>query len=242
MPVTITQAVTQVRYLLEETSAHFWSDTMIQTWLNQACWDIARQAQSLWQQVTIPAVPTQANYPLPADMLGVHKLTFLIKTGGVSSQQWFNLEFRGIKQMDEIWGILHQLPAAYPNAFYLWNDPTTKTPTESSPGTAWYMGIYPVPATTGTFTLYYYRKARTAGTGGNLDVTIGYEDLCYEYAVYKAKRRDRDPTWQTALQLYKTMLQNMINNTVRFSDEGSQFIDDSTANWPIYMYSAPTGW
>jgi hypothetical protein len=246
--VTLGTAITQVRYLVDETTAQFWTNAMLTSFLNQACEDIARQAQSLWMQYTFASIPkththtTQpvANYPAPADLLGVHKMTFLIKTGGVSSQQYFNLEFRGIKQMDEIWGILHQLPAAYPNAFYLWNNPTIHT--TKPPGTHWYLGIYPVPATTGTFTLYYYRKARKAtGTTTPLDVTVGYEDVPFWYAVYMAKYRDRDPTWTTAKQMYDAMLLNMIDKTSRFTDEGTQFVDTSVAQWPVYLYSDTGG-
>lgn len=230
-------AVKKTRFLLDETTAQFWTDTMLKSWINEGCWDVARQAQTLWAQDAITAVVTQATYALPTDFLGVHKLTFLITTHGVSSKQFFNLEFRGIKEMDEIWGILHLLPAAYPNAFYIWNDPT------STPGTAWYMGIYPVPSTTGVFTLYYYRKAKTATTTTTpIDVTIGYEDLPLWFAVYRAKFRDRDPTWQEAKSTYDQMLANMIDKTVRFSDQGSQFVSDANASWPVYMYTSPTGW
>lgn len=241
MTVTLSNATTQVRYLLDETTAQFWSQNMIHSFLNQACHEIARVTQSLWMQATIVAVPTHANYTAPTDMLGVHKMTFLIKTGGVSSQQWFNLEFRGIKQMDEIWGILHQLPAAYPNAFYLWADPTISGGHPPS-AQKWYFGIYPVPATTGTFTLYYYRDARTATTTATvLDIVQGYEEIPYWYAVFMAKYRDRDPTWQTAKQVYSEMLQNMMDKTSRFTDEGNQFVSDANANYPVYLYSGGTG-
>ena len=111
-------------------------------------------------------------------------------------------------------------------------------PATTPPGTHWYLGIYPVPATTGTFTLYYYRKARNAtGTTTTLDVTVGYEDIPLWYAVYMAKYRDRDPTWQTAKAQYDAMLVKMIDNTSRFTDESSQFVDTSNAQWPVYLYS-----
>ena len=248
MSVKLSAAITQVRNLLDEASPTYWSNAMITAWLNQACKDLARQAQSLWMIYTFPSAPTPTttkvflqNYPMPADMLGVHKMTFLIKQSGVSSQQWFNLEFRGIKQMDEIWGILHALPAACPNAFYLWNNPDIDT--TKPPGTAWFAGIYPVPATTGTFTLYYYRTSQTAtGTTTILDVTQGYEDVTYWYCIYMAKFRDRDPLWQTSYKQYRTMLQNMMDKTSRFTDEGSMFVDDANAQWPVYLYSEPGGW
>jgi hypothetical protein len=239
--ITLATATTQVRQLLDETTPQFFSNAMIHNWLNQACREIARQTETLWMQSNFAAVPTQANYTAPTDMLGVHKMTFLIKTGGISSQQWFNLEFRGIKQMDEIWGILHQLPAAYPNAFYLWNGPTITS--GHPPATKWYFGIYPVPATTGTFTLYYYRDARTAtATTTKLDVIQGYETLPQWYAVAMAKFRDRDPTWQTAMKWWMTLMQTMKDNTARFTDEANQFISDFAAQGPIYMYSGDGGW
>jgi hypothetical protein len=240
--ITLTAATTQVRQLLDETSAQFWTTAMIQNWLNQACKEIARQTETLWMQTTFASIPTPptANYAAPTDMLGVHKLTFLIKTGGISSQQWYNLEFQGIKQMDEIWGILHNLPAAFPNSFYLWNKPTITS--THPPVTAWYFGIYPVPGTTGTFTLYYYRDARTATSGSTkLDVIQGYETLPQWYAVAMAKYRDRDSTWQTAMQWFNTLVTTMKDNTSRFTDESNHFTADGNAQGPIYLYSAMDG-
>ena len=99
-----------------------------------------------------------------------------------------------------------------------------------------------MPATTGTFTLYYDRHARPAtGTTTTLDVTVGYEDIPLWYAVYMAKYRDRDPTWQTAKAQYDAMLVKMIDNTSRFTDESSQFVDTSNAQWPVFMYSDTGG-
>jgi hypothetical protein len=227
--VTVTQlaARTEVRSLLDEPTAQFWSDTELNSWLYQATQDIARQAQALWMQVEIASVPEQQFYALPTDFLGVHRIDFQLD----NADQTYNLEFRGIKAMDEIWGILHQLPAAFPTAFYMWND-------TGLPGGQPYFATYPVPATTGTFIVYYYRNAIIpAGDTALLDVTPAYEDLAYSYAVAKARMKDRDPTWREQMGMYQDQLQMMFNKTSRFSDQGDQFTSGSGPNWPIYMYS-----
>ena len=231
MTIALATARTEVRSLLDEPTAQFWSDAEINSWLNQGAQDIARQAQALWMQVEVGAVPEQQFYALPTDFLGVHRIDYQLQ----NSDQTYNLEFRGIKAMDEVWGILHQLPAAFPQAFYLWND-------TGLPGGQPYFATYPVVADTGTFIIYYYRNALAATTDTQLvDVTPAYEDLTYEYALSKAKRKDRDPTWQEAEQLYRDKLQMMFNKTSRFSDQGDQFTS-GTPNWPLYLYSDTNNW
>jgi hypothetical protein len=226
MAVTLLQARTEVRSLLDEPTSQFWSDAEINSWIYQGTLDIARQAQNLWMQANITAVALQQNYPCPTDFLGVHRLDFVLS----NSDQTYNLEFQGIKNMDDIWGILHSLPAAYPNAFYLWNS-------TGAAGGQMYFATYPVPGAAGTFTMYYYREAiKPASDSANLDLTPGYEDICYEYAVYKAKRKDRDPTWQDSLGLYNLQLQNLINKTSRFTDQGDRFTSGQL-NVPLYAYS-----
>lgn len=231
MTITLETARNEVRSLLDEPNAQFWSDAEINSWLNQGAQDIARQAQALWMQLEVPAVPNQQFYALPSDFLGVHRIDYQLS----NSDQTYNLEFRGIKAMDEVWGILHQLPAAFPQAFYLWNDTGVA-------GGQPYFATYPVVADTGTFIVYYYRNAIPAASDTALiDVTPAYEDLIYEYAVAKAKRKDRDPTWQEAMQTYTAQLMNLFNKTSRFSDQGDQFTS-GTPNWPLYLYSDTNNW
>jgi hypothetical protein len=229
--VSLATARTQVRNILDESTAQFWSDQMLNDWLNQGAQDIARQAQALWMQTTITAIPLQQTYQFPPDFLGIHRLDFML----ANSDQTYSLEFHGIKIMDEVWGILHQLPAAYPNAFYIWND-------TGGPASSNYFGTYPVPGAAGTFIVYYYREAQLAVADTDLiDVTPGYEDICYEYAVAKAKRKDRDSTWQESMQMYNAQLTNMFNKTARFTDQGDQFSNGAGAQWPVYAY-AEDGW
>jgi hypothetical protein len=229
--VSLTAALTEVRSRLDEPVAQFWSNTELTSWLNLGAQDIAREAQALWMQVNIPAIPNQQYYRLPLDFLGVHRIDFSVN----NSDQVYNLEFQGLKNMDELWGILQHLPSAFPQAYYLWND----TGYQGGQG---YFGTYPVVGENGVFICYYYRNAITAVAGTDLlDVTPAYEDLTYEYCVAQAKRKDRDPSWQEAMQMYKDQLQNMFDKTSRFTDQGDQFTS-GTPNWPLYLYTDTNNW
>lgn len=231
MTVTLSTARSEVRALLDEPSAQFWSDAQLNSWINQGAQDIARRAQALWMQANVTAVVDQQNYQLPTDFLGVHRIDYQLS----NSDQTYNLEFRGIKTMDEIWGILHQLPAAFPQAFFLWNS-------TGAAGGQPYFATYPVVADAGTFIVYYYRNAIAASTDGTLvDVTPAYEDLVYDYAVAKGKMADRDPTWQDHMASYRDALQMMFDKTARFSDQGDQFTS-GTPNWPLYIYTDTNNW
>jgi hypothetical protein len=214
-------AITEVRALLNEPNAQFWTNAQLQSWLNQGCQDVARRAETLWQEINITTIPNQQNYPFPSDFLNMHRAEFSI----FNSDQTFNLEYRGINQMDEIWGILHSLPAAWPQYVTIRGNSVQ----------GFFMMLYPAPAASGTLTCYYYRQAVNASTTGNLDCQSGWEDIVYDYAVYKAKRADQDPTWQDALALYQGNLGEMINRTRNMTDQ-AEAVTTGIPQWPIYAY------
>jgi hypothetical protein len=214
-------AITEVRALLDESVAAQWTNAQLQSWINQGAQDIARRAETLWQEVPIQTFPNQQNYPFPADFLNMHRAEFSI----ANSDQTFNLEYRGINQMDEIWGILHSLPAAWPQYCTIRGNSVQ----------GFFIMLYPAPAASGTLTIYYYREAVAVATTQNLDIQSGWEDIVYDYAVYKAKRMSQDPTWQDALQLYQGNLMQMIDKTRNMTDQG-EFITTGIPQWPVYAY------
>ena len=221
MTVSMSTAITEVRALLNESTAGQWTNTQIQSWINQGCQDIARRAETLWQEVNIQTFPNQQNYPFPSDFLNMHRAEFSI----ANSDQTFNLEYRGINSMDEIWGILHSLPAAWPQYCTVRGNSVQ----------GFFIMLYPAPAAPGTLTVYYYRQAVIASSTGNLDIQSGWEDIVYDYAVYKAKRMSQDPTWQEALQLYQGNLAEMINKTRNMTDQ-AETVTTGIPQWPIYAY------
>jgi hypothetical protein len=227
MPWTLGEATTEVRALLNEPSQLFWTDAQLQSWINQGCQDVARRAETLWQEVNINVVPYVQNYVFPQDFLNCHRAEYSI----ANSDQTFNLEYRGINQMDEIWGILHNLPASWPQYFTI----------RGNSALGFFLMLYPAPAAVGTMTVYYYRQAVTVtNVNAYIDVQDGWGDIVFDYAVYKAKRVNQDATWQDALQLYQGNLEQMINKTRNMTDQGEQ-VTTGIPNWPIYAYGGSDG-
>ena len=227
MAYTLAQSVTQVRSLLDEATAQFWTDAELESWINQGCQDVARRAETLWQEVTINVTPLVQNYPFPIDFLNVHRAEFQLS----NTDQTFNLEYRGINQMDEIWGILHSLPSAWPQYFTIRGNSVL----------GFYLMLYPSPGSQGSLTVYYYRQAIVVTAAQNIDVHPGWEDIVFDYAVYKAKRKAEDPTWQEAFQLYNGNLAQMMDKTRNMTDQGEQ-ITSGIPQWPVYAYSESDGW
>jgi hypothetical protein len=227
MTYTLAAANTQVRSLLDENVAQFWTDTEIDSWINQGCQDVARRAETLWQEVTINVTPLVQNYPFPIDFLNCHRAEFQLS----NTDQTFPLEYRGINQMDEIWGILHSLPAAWPQYFTIRGNSVL----------GFYLMMYPSPGSQGQLTVYYYRQAIVATANQNIDVQPGWEDIVFDYAVYKAKRKANDPSWQEAFQLYNGNLAQMMDKTRNMTDQGEQ-ITTGIPQWPVYAYSESDGY
>jgi hypothetical protein len=72
-------------------------------------------------------------------------------------------------------------------------------------------------------------------------VQPGWEDIVFDYAVYKAKRKMNDPTWQEAFQLYNGNLAQMIDKTRNMTDLGES-VTSGIPQWPVYAYGDYDGW
>jgi hypothetical protein len=228
MPVLMSTAITEVRALLNESAPAFWTDAQLQSWINQGCEDVARRAEVLWQEAELNVVADQQLYAFPLDFLTAHRAEF----SPTNSTQTYSLEYRAISAMDEIWGILHSLPAAWPQYFTI----------RGNSATGYFLMLYPSPGQTGQLTVYYYRQAvAQTKTTGPIDTQSGWEDIIYDYAVFKALRASKDPTWQQAFQMYSTNLGQLIDKTRNMTDQGN-VVTSGIANWPTYTYADNGGW
>jgi hypothetical protein len=228
--VTLAQARTEVRALLDETTQLFWLDSQLTSWINQGCKDVARRAEILWQEVSFSVVSGVQNYSFPADFLNAHRAEFTISGVTGPGAQTFNLDYRGINQMDEVWGILHSLPAAWPQYFTI----------RGNTAMGFYLMMYPSPAASGTLVVYYYRTSVDAvANTDDIDTQAGWEDVIYDYAVMKAWRKAKRPEWQEAMQLYEKNLQNLIDKSRNKTDLGEQ-VTTGIPSWPVYAYSEGT--
>ena len=225
MTYTLTAATTEVRSPLAETTAAFWTDAQLQSWINQGCQDVARRAETLLEEVDFNVTAQVQSYPFPSNFLNAHRAEFNLS----GTDQTFNLDYRGINTMDEIWGILHSLPAAWPQYFTIRGNSVVGL----------YLMMYPSPGADGILTVYYYRAANVVTASQNIDVQPGWEDIVFDYAVYKAKRASQDPTWQEAFQLYNGNLQQMIDKTRNFTDLGES-VTSGVPQWPVYAFGGDT--
>lgn len=222
MSVLMSTAITEVRALLNESSPAFWTNAQLQSWINQGCEDVARRAEILWNECNLNVVALQQEYAFPTDFLNAHRAEF----SPSNSDQTYSLEFRPISTMDEVWGILHSLPSAWPQYFTIRGNATI----------GFFLMLYPSPGATGNLRVYYYRQAMViSNTTQPIDTMPGWEDIIYDYAVYKAFRASKDPEWQQAYQLYEKNVAMMIDKTRTMTDEGSQ-ITSGVPQWPIYAY------
>src|SRR5271166_2597462 len=125
MSVTLTNALVQVRSMIDEPSAQFWSNSELTGWMNQGCENFAQRTRTLRTQETLPVVAQTQNYIAPADMYALYRVEFVpTATGQVFI---YPLDFMGYNEMDQAWGVYQTFPAAWPQAFTLWKNPPNLT-------------------------------------------------------------------------------------------------------------------
>lgn len=216
MAVQLSTMLSNVRSLLDEPNPQFWTNAELTNWINEACAEIARKVEWKRAVTTIPVVAGTQNYVgTPADMYRIYRLTFQ-PTG---SNDTYTVEFRGMMEMDQIWGINQQWPASYPLYYTTWKVPPNIQIT-----------LYPVPAQAGTLTVYYYQQITPAVLNTDpVDALEGWEDACEDYAVYRALRKDADPRWQEFKQTYEDKLIAMVDATRTFQDQAGTFTTGQAA-------------
>lgn len=222
MAVQLQNAQIQVRELLDEPNAQFWSQTELANWINEGCADIARRVE--WKRTTAPIaiIANTQTYTAPIDVYRIYRVEFT-PTG---SQNTYTIEFRGYMEMDQIWGINQQWPASYPMYYTLWQVPPTMQ-----------IILYPVPSQAGTLNVRYYQQITTAVNPTDpIDCLQGWEDVVYDYTVYRALRKDADPRWQEFKSTYEDKLVGMVNSTRTFQDQAGTFTTGQSA-LPYWLVS-----
>jgi hypothetical protein len=206
---TLATALAEVRSLLAEPNPAFWSDDELTNWINEACADMNRYAEIKQGTAAIPSVVNQQAYTAPSDAIRIHKVQFAPE----GTPNSYTLEFRGIIEMDQIWGINQTIPGNWPQFYATWG-----TVPELN------LLVYPVPSTMGYFNLWYYQQAISAvETTDYIDCVPGYEDLVYDYACYKAWRKDGDVRWKDSKADYMELREVLRRNAETWQDQGNYF-------------------
>lgn len=215
MAVTLATMITNVRSLLDEPNPQFWQNSELTNWINEACAEIARKCEWKRAQATIAVLANTQNYTAPADMYRAYRITFQ-PTG---SQDTYTVEWRGMMEMDQIWGINQQWPASYPLYYTTWKVPPNLN-----------IQLYPVPSQAGTLTVYYYQQITpVVGNSDPVDCLEGFEDIVEDYTCYRALRKDADPRWNEFKQTYEDKLEVLYETSRTFQDQAGTFTTGQAA-------------
>ena len=222
MTTTVAAAVTALRDLLDETTAAQWSDVQLRRWLNEAIRDMARRTHMYDDIKTIVAVSGTGEYTVPSDVLKINFMYFQ-QTG---STQQFPMEARAWEAMNNIWWDQQDSATGNPQLFTTFGMPPTLQ-----------LKVFPAPSIGGTFTLHVARLpvALDVATGtGNIEVPTAWLEAAYDYAEYKALRKDRDPRWQESLQLYEQKIEQMIDLRDTINAPG-EFVFSGSGMLPTWL-------
>lgn len=228
MSATLTVGLSQVRSLIDEPVAQFWSDAELTAWINQGCQELQRTVEWAQKQGTLTATAAQQTYNAPQDLLRIHRLEFVPAN---NTSYTYSLEFRGYNEMDAAWGNLKALPSAYPEFFTLW-----KNPNDSAANIGLQIVLYPVPSVGGTLNVYYLRTIVPVAAGSDvIDVLPGWEDTVYNFAAYRALRKDADPRWRDFQAEFVAQTEQMKTISRTYSDQGNFFSTGQQNYNPLFL-------
>src|SRR5579863_9086026 len=75
---TLFDVLRRVRSQIGEKTPHYYADYELTDWVNDACRDQSRRAEDLQDfSQSISAIAAQAKYPMPIDVLRVHRVEFV---------------------------------------------------------------------------------------------------------------------------------------------------------------------
>jgi hypothetical protein len=233
MPVTLAEYLRRSRSVLDEPATRFWTDAELTDWINDGARDLARKAEDLITYDTSIAVsPNVATYPLPSDVIRVHRIEFV----PASSLQTYPVRASSQDEMDMIWGVNQTNPSSYPSYFV----------TRGYPGgagtSAFLVQLYPVPGQPGTLNLYYYKTPRrllSTEITLTIDLPEGWDDVVIQYVEWRALRKTKDPRWAEAKQLYDENIDYLINITRFYHDQEQVMTTASRTTQPTWLTSWP---
>lgn len=211
MTATLATLRTRLRDRLNETNTGHWSNEMLGRFINEGAREVARVSECLLATGTVAAVAGTRSYALSAlspQPVRIHRVEYNIS----GQMQRCPLNYRDYHLMDEVWGQSQSITTGIPSYWTAWGFFPTMT-----------MYSYPVPASAGTFTLFYYRlptelDVTGAGDSTALDCPDGWEDVIVTYAEHRAFRNDNDDRWITAKAMFDEQLANLMRITMRPSD------------------------
>lgn len=199
---TVNQLLTEIRDSLAEPIAAQWQDPMLVRWINEAGRDLARATRHLKDTATITTTANVSEYDVPDNVIAIEHAYY--SPDGARQRP---LTARHYEGMDAVWGEWQNQARSEPEFF---------TTMGYSPNLK--IKLYPAPASgSKTVTLIVSRTPAEIAfapivPSATADVPAHWYDALVLYVEAKALRRDRDPRWSEARQLYTEVRDNLVNN------------------------------
>lgn len=218
---TLAMLRNRLRLRLGDTSGRGWSDTELNTYINEGARDVTRRAET---NMTSDTVSVSSGVGLvtglPEGILRIYRAEWQTSDG-----RRVPLDYRDINNMDAIWWDSQNRTQSQPVYFCTQGYPPVLK-----------VQLYPVPSESGTLRVFFYALAPEATTDSDtIEVPDGWEDTVMDYAEYRAFRRDGDNRWTTALAAYEGNVQSMIERTRRYV-EATGTIQSETPGLPAWLY------
>lgn len=223
---TQAQLLTRIRDRLDEATATMWSDDQLRTWINEGARDLARRTETLLDRDTIPVIAGTREYSVPTDVLKINRAEYYVS----ATDSIYPLEYRQFNAMDAVWHTQQAINSGTPIYFTTWGFPPNAK-----------VILYPTPSVAGTLRLFVYRlpaelaTSTSADANTTVEVPAGWDDLVIDYVEYTALRRDRDPRWQEAKQLYEERINDFWNLSRELSDQGGVITPYSDYGLPAWL-------
>lgn len=223
---TLATIVTMARERLDEATATFWTTTELERWANDGLRDIARRCELLQDRDDITVVAGTREYTAPSDVIRIHRVELRI-TGDSSV---YPLEYADFNNMDAVWWNQQAITQGTPIYYTTWGFPPTLK-----------IVLYPTPSAGGTLKVFNYRMPATATSASEIELPTGWDDVLVDYIEYCALRKDRDPRWQEAKQLYEQRLSDLYDLTRRWTDQAGHITPGYHGGAPLWL-THDIGW
>ena len=213
---TLSDLLTEVRDIIDEPIAAQFTDAMLTRWINEGARDLARATRHLKDSLTIPTVAGSGSYALPANVLAVEHCYFHDNGSG----RRFPMTPQHLESIDQVRGMnwdREGTPTYYTTQGFSQNLTLTVFPTPILSTDEWVLLIARLPTD-------------PISPSSNVDAPTAWYDALADYAEFKALRRDRDPRWQEAYQLYGEKRDGLVNNP-DYHTANREMIPDGAAGY-----------
>ncbi len=222
---TAATVIAEVRDLLDEPTAAQWTDVMLRRWINEGLRDMGRATRHMKATVTLTVIGGQGTYAMPANTISIEHAWY----HDVPGTRHIPLQARHMENMDEVRGQnwdREGTPAYYTTQGFSPTLVVTVFPTPTVDDDEIVMIVSRLPATIAT---------DGSDDADALEIPTAWYDALADYCEFKALRRDRDPRWQEAFQMYSEKRDGLVNNNDYLAVNREMIADPRSGYLPAWL-------